>query len=115
MPLAAGWTKGRDLPAPEGDTFFGTAGSGTADRVEILTRNAAGLGGYIKVTNGYGTIRTAEGAELACWGCEGAEYMPTRAGMGGLATCSISNAGDSCTATGAPWDGPAFAQGQSRT
>jgi L-lactate dehydrogenase complex protein LldF len=22
MPLAGGWTKGRDLPAPEGDTFF---------------------------------------------------------------------------------------------
>jgi L-lactate dehydrogenase complex protein LldF len=22
MPLAAGWTAGRDLPAPEGDTFF---------------------------------------------------------------------------------------------
>ncbi len=23
LPLASGWTKGRDLPAPEGDTFFG--------------------------------------------------------------------------------------------
>ena len=22
LPLASGWTKGRDLPAPEGDTFF---------------------------------------------------------------------------------------------
>ena len=22
LPLAGGWTKGRDLPAPEGDTFF---------------------------------------------------------------------------------------------
>jgi L-lactate dehydrogenase complex protein LldF len=22
MPLARGWTEGRDLPAPEGDTFF---------------------------------------------------------------------------------------------
>jgi L-lactate dehydrogenase complex protein LldF len=22
MPMAAGWTQGRDLPAPEGDTFF---------------------------------------------------------------------------------------------
>ena len=22
MPLAGGWTGGRDLPAPEGDTFF---------------------------------------------------------------------------------------------
>ena len=23
MPYASGWTAGRDLPAPEGDTFFG--------------------------------------------------------------------------------------------
>jgi L-lactate dehydrogenase complex protein LldF len=23
LPMASGWTKGRDLPAPEGDTFFG--------------------------------------------------------------------------------------------
>ncbi|MDB5400023.1 MAG: iron-sulfur cluster-binding protein, partial [Rhodopila sp.] len=22
MPLASGWTDGRDMPAPEGDTFF---------------------------------------------------------------------------------------------
>jgi L-lactate dehydrogenase complex protein LldF len=22
LPLASGWTAGRDLPAPEGDTFF---------------------------------------------------------------------------------------------
>jgi L-lactate dehydrogenase complex protein LldF len=22
MPMASGWTEGRDLPAPEGDTFF---------------------------------------------------------------------------------------------
>jgi L-lactate dehydrogenase complex protein LldF len=22
LPLAGGWTDGRDLPAPEGDTFF---------------------------------------------------------------------------------------------
>jgi len=22
LPLAAGWTAGRDLPAPEGDSFF---------------------------------------------------------------------------------------------
>jgi L-lactate dehydrogenase complex protein LldF len=22
LPLASGWTEGRDMPAPEGDTFF---------------------------------------------------------------------------------------------
>ncbi|HEY4419924.1 MAG TPA: hypothetical protein VGN22_10415, partial [Pseudonocardia sp.] len=104
-PARITFTGAGHFTSAEGDTFFGVAGTGTADRVEILTRNAAGLGGYIKVTDGYGTIRTAEGAELACTGCDGAEYMPTRAGMGGLATCSIGNAGDSCTATGAPWDG----------
>ncbi|WP_343963113.1 hypothetical protein, partial [Pseudonocardia alaniniphila] len=109
-PARITFTGAGHFTSAEGDTFFGVGGTGTADRVEILTRNASGLGGYIKVTNGYGTIRTAEGASLACWGCEGAEYMPTRAGMGGLATCSISNAGDSCTATGAPWKGQSDVQ-----
>ncbi|MFD1531402.1 hypothetical protein ACFSCY_18340, partial [Pseudonocardia aurantiaca] len=86
----------------EGDTLTSPTGMAQG-RVDIVTRNALGLGGSISL-NGWGTIISAEGAQLQCYSCEGTHYMPTERGKGGISTCKVGPGG-SCNGVGAEWKG----------